>query len=585
LHRLRKRAGCNLVLSAHDVLHLASGVQHDVHASDAGAQADPMVRSELLGSLDYTDCAELHEWVTTARDQQRAAWRDALAGTAARLECEGRVASALRYAEQLVASDPLLEHAHRRVMRLHYLRGDRAAALAALEHCRQTLQRELHVLPGRETLELGSLIEASGALPKFAAAPKPVAVLRPPRLVGREAEWRVLEQTWSGRRVALVCGEPGIGKTRLLTDFAAARGGVIVVGGRPGDAHVPYALLARLLRSLRAGVGAPMEQWALRELTRLVPEFDPAWSPVGDVNRARLTQAVRLLLAAASLHGIVVDDLQFADAESIELLAALVRGDGLELAWLIGARGHELPAVAQSWLAARDAPALVRIALEPLDLERTRLLLETLTLADFDAARWVDAVYRHTGGNPMFVLETMVALLTPGAAALDPRSVPARLPIPASVGQLIEARLAQLSADALKLARVAAVADKDFDLELAARVLQRHVLDLAEPWTELENAHVLPRQGFCARPDLRGDAALGAGRTRLAHASGGRGLPRAARRRARAHRVALVRSAGLAEGRAGLSAGGAARLRALASRAGTGSVAQRRRLPRAGAPG
>ena len=42
------------------------------------------------------------------------------------------------------------EHAHRRVMRLHYLRGDRAAALAAFERCSSLLKRELKAQPGRE---------------------------------------------------------------------------------------------------------------------------------------------------------------------------------------------------------------------------------------------------------------------------------------------------------------------------------------------------------------------------------------------------------------------------------------------------
>ncbi len=529
LHRLRKRAGFDFVHSVQDMLHLADSVQHDASAtaelrlngSPRAAPTDPSAAGppaprDLLGALDFADCAELHDWISMTREQQRAAWRDALADTAARLERDGQLASALRYAEQLVADDPLLEHAHRRVMRLHYLRGDRAAALATFKTCRETLQRELRVAPGRETLELCALIEASGALPRPAGAPIPVAVLRPPRLIGREAEWRVLEQTWSARRVALVSGEPGIGKTRLLTDFAAVHGDVIVVGGRPGDAHVPYTLLARLLRSLRTRVGTSVEPWALHELARLAPEFDPGWTAVGDVNRARLAQAVQLLLAAAGdadavalgpeaprLGGVVVDDLQFADAESIEMLTTLMRSDALDLAWLIGARSHELPAAAQKWLAASGAAGAMHVDLAPLDLEHTRLLLETLMLVDFDAARWVDAVYRHTGGNPMFVLETMVALLAPGAgspvphnAAANAAATPEKLPIPASVGQLIEARLAQLSTDALKLARVAALANKDFDLELAADVLNKHVLDLAEPWSELERTHIIREAGF-----------------------------------------------------------------------------------------
>jgi len=525
LHRLRKRAGCDLVSSAQDVLRLADHVRHDTvalarraHPENASVEAlpdpgsEPAELSELLGSLDYADCAELHEWVTSARERQRAARRDLLTETAARLEREGRVAQALRYAEQMVVTDPLLEHAHRRVMRLHYLRGDRAAALAAFARCRATLARELEAVPGHETSRLAALIEASGVLPKPGPPPRPVAMLRPPRLIGREAQWRTLEQVWSERRLALVSGEPGIGKSRLLADFAAAHGDAIVVGGRPGDAQVSYALLARLLRALRSRFGAPMAQWALRELARLVPEFDPAWNPVGDVNRARLVQAVHLLLAGAGSQvsaaesvvprGIVIDDLQFADVESIELLAAIVHHDEREFAWLMGARSHQLPPTAVSWLASK-ASVLTSIELAPLELADTRVLLETLALDCFDAARWADAVYRHTGGNPMFVLETMLALQAPGASApvasdsqLEPGALARRLPIPASVGQLIEARLSQLSAGALRLARVAALADKDFDLQLAADVLQVHALDLADPWVELEHAHVMRDGGF-----------------------------------------------------------------------------------------
>ena len=523
LHRLRKRAGCDLVSSAHDVLRLADHVTHDIGppargtTSADGAAMDGLPVSggetgepgELLGSLDYGDCADLHEWVAAARERQRAIRRDLLAETAARLEREGHLALALRYAEQLVATDPLLEHAHRRLMRLHYLRGDRAAALSAFARCRETLARELGAVPGDETTRLAALVEASGVLPKPVVPPKPVALLRPPRLVGREVPWRELERVWSERALALVSGEPGIGKSRLLADFASAHGDAIMVGGRPGDAQVPYALLARLLRALRARSGTPMEQWALRELTRVVPEFDPAWSPVGDINRARLAQAVHLLLAAAASaepgvasaslrpHGIVIDDLQFADAESIELLGAVVRDDEREFAWVMGARSHELSSVTANWLASKAA-VLTRIDLAPLQLAETRALLETLGLAGFDAARWVDVVYRHTGGNPMFVLETMLALQGPkaggpatGEAPFDAGTLPPRLPIPASVGQLIEARLAQMSPGALRVARVAVLADKDFDLQLAADVLQLHVLDLADPWAELEHAQVM----------------------------------------------------------------------------------------------
>ena len=96
---------------------------------------------------------------------------------AAKLERDGQIALALQYGERLLADDPLREHAHRQLMRLHYLRGDRAAALGAFERCRDLLKRELATAPGKETLELAALIESSDALPSPAPVAKPVSVL------------------------------------------------------------------------------------------------------------------------------------------------------------------------------------------------------------------------------------------------------------------------------------------------------------------------------------------------------------------------------------------------------------------------
>ena len=271
LHRLRRRAGRDVAVTTADVLRLADGVSHDLsNATELLAQDAGSVAGELLGSLDYADCEQLDEWLRAAREHWRGTRRNALAEIAAKLEREGHIALALQYSERLLADDPLREHAHRQLMRLHYLRGDRAAALAVFERCRELLQRELGTTAGNETLELAALIESSGTLPSPAVVAKPVSVLRPPKLVGRDAEWSELEIAWQQKRFALVCGEPGIGKTRLLSDFVARHDGAIIVGARPGDARVPFALLARLLRrsssamhrSLRTGRGAELESVA-----------------------------------------------------------------------------------------------------------------------------------------------------------------------------------------------------------------------------------------------------------------------------------------------------------------------------------
>ena len=71
---------------------------------------------------------------------ERRKWREqrgnVLAAMAAQCEKDGAIARGIAYTQRLIAGDPLAEHAHRRLMRLHYLRGDPAAAIVALSASR-----------------------------------------------------------------------------------------------------------------------------------------------------------------------------------------------------------------------------------------------------------------------------------------------------------------------------------------------------------------------------------------------------------------------------------------------------------------
>jgi DNA-binding SARP family transcriptional activator len=495
LFRLRQAAQFDVVVPD-TTLMLADGVTHDL--ADLGAQLEQdagAARGELLGALDFGDCLELADWVDAAREQWAVTRRTALAEIASRLESDGRLASALRYAERLVADAPLLEHAHRRLMRLHYLRGDRAAALGVFDRCRDVLKRELDAEPGQETLELVRSIEASAA-PARAIAARPVTVLRPPRLVGREREWEAIAQCWQQRRICVLVGEPGIGKTRLATDWSATTDGATLVGARPGDARVAHALLARVLRTLIETWGLPKPAWVVTELTRLLPQLGVV--PKAKARSVKLHQAIAQALADmadAGLEGLVIDDLQFADEASVEALLWLMTQDlGRGLPWLVALRTGEIPSAVSQWRSKVDASAVTQIDLGPLDATAVRALLESLAIPDFDVAAWAEPMARHTGGNPMFILETLLAMLAHGAPRLETGGV--RLPAPANIGQLIERRLSQLSTPALRLARVAALAGQDFSVELAAAVLRQHALDIVDAWRELEVAQVIRDRGF-----------------------------------------------------------------------------------------
>jgi DNA-binding SARP family transcriptional activator len=508
LHRLRKRAGREVADTANDVLRLAAHVSHDLGGlTEALADDVAAAGGEPLGALDYADCEALDAWVNAAREQWRAARRDALAEISSRQERDGRLALALEYAQRLVADDPLLEHAHRRLMRLHYLRGDRGAALSAFERCRERLSRELGASPGRETLALAAMIDASGALPP-APAPKtaPLVLPRPARLVGRDTEWRLLEQACDARRLMLVCGEPGMGKSRLLTDFAAGRAGMIVVGARPGDARVPYVLMARLLRAvLERHPSLALDDPVRQELARLLPEFGAAAPRAMQPPRLRQAVVAALLTAAPALGGCVIDDLHFADEASQEMVLAIAASEaGRSLQWLMAVRATQAVPPLASRLAHADAADLECIELAPLDASAVESLLASLALPGFDARPWAEPLARHTGGNPLFVLETLSALLARGGPVFSDAAL--SLPAPGSVGQLIERRLEHLSPEALRLARAAALAGPDFSVELVARVLRVHPLDLAGAWRELEATQVI-RDGAFAH-DLVFEATL-----------------------------------------------------------------------------
>jgi DNA-binding SARP family transcriptional activator len=506
LFKLRRSAGIDVVVPD-DVLRLADGVAHDLVPIAPRLAEDPAAgAAELLGELDYSDCPGLDEWVAVAREQWRSRRIQALAEIAARLEAEQKIAAALPYAERLVADDPTLEHGHRRLMRLHYLRGDRAAALSVYARCRELLRLHAGAAPGRETVELARLIEQSGELPAHAARPAPLSLLKPPRLVGREAEWRAIDEAMARSGVALLVGEPGIGKSRLMSDWLAPASS-LASGARASDTLTPHSFSTRWLRAL-------MDRWSLAplltphvraELARLLPELgacaDGPWQP------ERMRHAATAAVAAGVRAGcgvIALDDLHHADEASLALLLHLWRREPTGPSWLLAARGHEVPPLVRAWIDEAAPQSLTVIDVRPLDEVAVRDLLASLGIESLDAGAWAAPMHRHTGGNPLFILETLRAMwLGGGWSGADAQPA---LPSPLPIAQMIERRVAQLPEAARELARVAAIAGQDFDAELAAKVLARAPLALVDAWRALEAAQIL-REGAFAH-DLMHDAML-----------------------------------------------------------------------------
>ena len=145
-----------------------------------------------------------------------------------------------------------------------------------------------------------------------------------------------------------------------------------------------------------------------------------------------------------------------------------------------------------SGVADADEPASSPNSIAPIDHPAVEGDVELMDPAF--PPQWAEPLMRHAGRNPMFILETLLALIGRDANALA--QTPATLPAPTQVGKLIYRRLTKLSPEALKLARLAAIAGSDFTAEVGAIILGQHLLDITNTWQELEAAHVIHGQAF-----------------------------------------------------------------------------------------
>jgi len=489
LFRLRRQLGLDVAVGV-TVLSLADGIPHDL------AEADTVLGHD---AHDYSD--EFQSWLTDERARRSERARSQWAALADRAEAERDWPGALAYAQRLLMLDRLREDEHRRLMRLHYLAGNRSAALQAFDACERVLKAEMGSLPDARTQSLLRQIVAS-TVPALAPAGRevPASVSRPVRMVGREAFWHALHQAQAHGRHAVVLGEGGLGKTRLLGDFVQAHPGALYVSARPGDQRVPYATVSRLLRAVHPAAAQSLAAPLQQELSRLLPELGEASPVSGGAARTRFYNAVGAALDAAVATLLVVDDLHFADDASLEMIGYLV-GRGARC-WLLAGREGELSAAARTLVdevtAAAAEPPLV---LTPLVQAQVAELIDSLAIDGLVGAQAAAPLLAHTGGNPMFLLEAVKAWWLQGA-----QGAPGRLAASTTVTALIGRRIGRLSPGAVRLARCAALATPDFSIELAAAVLGERALDLADPYAELEAAHILQDGAFAH--DLIHEAAL-----------------------------------------------------------------------------
>ena len=405
----------------------------------------------------------------------------------------------------------------------------------------------------------------------------------PARLVGRDTELGHLDAALDvlddgGPAYVALEGEPGIGKTRLLDELRAraqARGHVVLSGvAAEFEREMPFSVWVDALDEyVRTQDFARHEGWdegLAAELGQVLPSLRAAAGGDGALpdERFRVHRAVSRLLGLVADEKpllLVLDDLQWSDAASVELIAALARR--APDAPVLMALGFRPGQAALRLTAALTGPRARRMELVELSEAESALLLEHL---DKDAAA---AIYRQGGGNP-FYLEQLGRMDGAGAPAAEPATDGAG--VPAAVAGAIAAELGSLPERARRLLGAAAVAGEPFDLDLAVAISDVEPGEALAALDELLDADLVrptqvPRRFVFRHPLVRG--AVYRGLRGRPPAGGpcqgcrGTGRPRGGPGRAGASRRA-VRRHGRRGGDRGAAGGGRGRRRPRPGRGG-----------------
>jgi tetratricopeptide (TPR) repeat protein len=484
-------------------------------------------RSSVLGG--ESGLTPWEQWRVVERERLHELALTALARLLADRTRQDAVEPAIQTALRILALDPLQEVVHRALMRLFMRLGRRAAALRQYQECVGWLYRELGAEPEEETRALYlQLLRAAGgpgsrpSRPGLPAAAGSGAGPRPTesRLVGRVAELaalsRVLEGALdAGGRVAMVSGEAGVGKTRLLQELAAearARGvRVLPAWCYETERSLPFRAWVDAFRAeqpaLDPALSDRLSPVSRAALARVFPELARPDEPTETESdeHGLLFEAMAELARLVAGDGPVVlllEDLHWADAMSARLLAFLGRRLGPLPVLLVGSTRSEdvgdAPVLGQALAELRAEGWLTEIALGPLSRDDSLVLARALhrgpdaTLLD----RLADDLWAISEGNPFVIVETVRAL---GQGV--PAAGPGTPLIAQSVRDAVARRLACLSDPARRAVEAAAVIGRSFPFRLLSAASGLAELDAATATEELVRRRVLEAVGqefaFC----------------------------------------------------------------------------------------
>jgi DNA-binding SARP family transcriptional activator len=515
LSSIRGSAGADLIDADRNLVRLVGEVSSDIdrfnqeveetreHGHDPQdvcarcipplTRATALYRGDFLQGFAVQASPEFDDWVRSVAESTRIRVGECFNRLSTAHAAKGEYQAAIEAVTKWIELDPLHEPAYRTLMLLHAWAGDRPGAVEAFRRCIAVLDTELGVPPLEETTELHEAIldedlpPAPGMRRRVRAQAVPVT--DGGELLDREEELgrfpALLDQTRTTGGVVALTGAAWMGKTRLLEELEkeADKAGHKVLIGRAfrQEQALPFGVAAQLFRSaapIVEGSEASLSEWAVLEVSRLVPELarsghsSEVRDPFGELRLFDGAFTLLTELAAESPLVVMVDDAQWMDPASAGLVSYVARRiAGSRLLLVAAARsGEPLPELVKELL----ADAGTQLSLGPLTVEQL-----TPVAGSQDAA---ERLLERTGGVPLLVME---AIAEPAADDEEPPGM----------SRYMESRLRDVSDLSRQVLAAAAVLSGICDASLLRETSGRTEEEVVEAVEELIGSGLLREIG------------------------------------------------------------------------------------------
>lgn len=440
---------------------------------------------------DFLPMDRYAEWASLPREHYRQLYLDLLTTMGQLCEQEGDLSGAAEILRVALEKEPTLETAHCGLMRIFARKGQPTRAFHQYDRCREVLREELGVSPSPVTMKVLDDIREGRLTEEVEKSTPPADVPGSTTpIIGRAEECDRIDRHLSALSAGtggamLICGETGIGKTRLAREcmVKARRKGLPSYMARSGS-HIAYGPFIELIEEVLR-IQPDLEEFLPVELGNLLPGFSGEGKPAPHADKlaARGYLFARVhhffsKLAEDNPMVVILEDLHEADRGSRELFTYLNRHrSGLSVLFVATLQKEEGTPEPELVQHLRETPAEI-IELAPFTYEEHVTLLHLHAESAVISADAAGQIYQLSEGNPLYALELLRHYTDNDFDVTSPQhkqtgvepSDPVSEKIPASIHYMVEQKLENLSPPARHLLFIAAILGRRVSYELLASI-------------------------------------------------------------------------------------------------------------------